>query len=149
MRADGSSVFINNKWGYFPAAAIGWNAHNEKFLKNVNAINNLKVRLSYGQTGNAGIPPYASFGLMNNANYIFGDITGAGLGSGSITNPDLKWEFTDQYNAGLELGLFDNRISFIGEVYYKNTTDLLLKMPLPISSGFSTGLGTVGSTKSS
>jgi len=147
MRADGSSVFINNKWGYFPAAAIGWNAHNEQFLKNSEAINNLKVRLSYGQTGNAGIPPYAAFGLLNNANYVFGNATAAGLGSGSVTNPDLKWEFTDQYNAGVELGLFDNRISFIGEVYYKETTDLLLRMPLGPSSGFDSWLTNIGSVE--
>lgn len=144
IRADGSSVFINNKWAYFPAAAFGWNAHNEKFLKNVEAVSNLKVRLSYGQTGNAGIAPYASFGLMNPANYIFGNTTAAGLGSGSITNPDLKWESTDQYNAGLEIGLFDNRINLTADVYYKETSDLLLRMPLPLSSGFTSWLTNVG-----
>jgi len=144
IRADGSSVFINDKWAYFPAAAFAWNAHNEKFLKNVDAISNLKVRLSYGQTGNAGIAPYASFGLMDPANYIFGNTTAAGLGSGSITNPNLRWESTDQYNIGLEVGLLDNRINLSADVYYKETSDLLLRMPLPLSSGFPSWLTNVG-----
>ncbi len=147
MRADGSSVFINDKWGYFPAAAFGWNAHNESFLKNAKAISNLKLRLSYGQTGNAGIPPYASFGLLNVANYAYGETTVASLSSASITNPDLKWEFTDQYNLGIDLGMFQNRIGLTAEVYYKETTDLLLRMPLPISSGFDSWLTNVGSVE--
>ncbi|MGB2129138.1 MAG: SusC/RagA family TonB-linked outer membrane protein [Flavicella sp.] len=147
MRADGTSVFINNKWGYFPAAALGWNAHKEQFLKNSEAISNLKMRFSYGQTGNAGVPFYGAFGLLETQNYTLGNTTNAGLSSASVTNPDLKWEFTDQFDGGIDLGLFDNRISLTADAYYKKTTDLLLRMPLPVSSGFETWLTNVGSVE--
>ena len=147
FRADGTSVFIKDKWGYFPAAAFAWNAHNENFLKNVDAITNLKLRLSYGQTGNAGIPFYAAYGLFVAQNYVFGDNSVTGLANGNLTNENLKWEFTDQYDAGLELGLFDDRVSLTADVYYKRTEDLLLNVPIPLSTGFANRLTNIGNVE--
>lgn len=144
MRADGSSVFPKNKWGYFPAAAFAWNVNNENFLKNVDNLSNLKVRLSYGQTGNAGIPYYLAFATMNDAFIALGGQSTAGLATQTIANSDIKWEFTDQYDAGLELGLFDHRINLTADVYYKKTVDLLLRKPLPLSTGHSSYLTNIG-----
>ena len=107
MRADGSSRFgTKNKWGYFPAVGFSWNAHNEKFLENVDAISDLKLRLSYGQTGNQGIPAYGSYAVLGVSNTIFSDNLYAGVAVTELPNPDLKWEFTDQFDIGLDAGFF-------------------------------------------
>lgn len=145
MRADGSSRFgPKNKWGYFPAVGFAWNAHNENFLKNVDAISNIKLRLSYGQTGNQGIPAYGSFAVLGVTNTIFSDQVAAGLSVTSLPNPNLKWEFTDQYDIGLDVALFDHRVSLAADVYYKRTEDLLLQVPIPLSTGFGSRLTNIG-----
>jgi TonB-linked SusC/RagA family outer membrane protein len=148
MRADGSSRFgLNNKWGYFPAVGFSWNAHNEKFLENKEAISNLKLRLSYGQTGNQGIPAYGSFAILGVSNTVFNDQVHAGLAVTSLPNPDLKWEFTDQYDIGIDAGFFDNRLNFTMDVYYKHTEDLLLQVPLPLTTGFGSRLSNIGNVE--
>jgi len=138
FRADGSSVFANDKWGYFPAAAASWNAHNEGFLQDVAPLSTLKLRFSYGQTGNAGIGYYDTYPTMNSNNYVFGVANSlhGGLGMGTVGNPDLRWEFTDQYDLGFELGLFNERITLNADVYYKKTKDLLLQVPTPTSTSY-------------
>ena len=148
MRADGSSRFgTKNKWGYFPAAGFSWNLHNENFLKNVDAMSEMKLRLSYGQTGNQGIPSYSSFAVLGVSNTIFSNEVNAGLAVQSLPNPNLKWEFTDQFDMGLDAGFFDNRLNFTVDAYYKRTEDLLLRMPIPLSTGFRQRLTNIGNVE--
>ena len=138
FRADGTSRFANNKWGYFPSVALAWNAKNESFLEDVDAVSALKVRLSYGQTGQQAvgslygtIPTY-----VNNTQgsfYPFGDtwiepITPQGY------NADLKWETTTTYNAGIDLGFLDGRITASADFYHRYTTDLLNYTPVTAGS---------------
>ena len=138
FRADGTSRFANNKWGYFPSVALAWNAKNESFLEDVDAVSALKVRLSYGQTGQQAvgslygtIPTY-----VNNTQgsfYPFGDtwiepITPQGY------NADLKWETTTTYNAGIDLGFLDGRITASADFYHRYTTDLLNYTPVAAGS---------------
>ena len=145
MRADGSSRFgPKNKWGYFPAAGFSWNLHNENFLRNADAINEMKLRLSYGQTGNQGIPSYSPFAVLAVSNTIFNNQVSAGLAVETLPNPNLKWEFTDQADIGVDAGFFDNKLNFTVDAYYKRTEDLLLRMPIPTSTGFSQRLTNIG-----
>ncbi|KAB1154015.1 SusC/RagA family TonB-linked outer membrane protein [Flavobacterium luteum] len=146
MRADGSSKFgKDNKWGYFPSLALGWTLSEESFIKNTDIFDNLKLRASYGLTGNNQIPAYSALSLLNAGNYVFNDIFSSGKVPNNVANPDLKWETTAQYNLGLDLGFFNNRLTVTAEVYYKKTTDLLLDVQLPPSSGFETALKNIGS----
>ncbi|TRX70389.1 TonB-dependent receptor [Carboxylicivirga sp. M1479] len=145
FRADGSSKFgKNNKWGYFPSAALGWLASEEEFIKNLNTFDLLKFRLSYGVTGNNQIPTYQSLARLTTEKYIFNDGLYVGMVPGSIANPDLKWETTQQYNVGLDLGFFKNRLLVTAEAYYKETNDLLLEVQLPTTSGFTNALQNIG-----
>ena len=144
MRADGSSVFANNRWGYFPASAISWNAHKENFIRKIRQISNLRFRFSYGQTGNAGIPFYASYPVMGDSFYSFSDLPVAGITSKDVGNPDLKWEFTDQFDLGMELGLFRDRINISADFYFKKTKDMLLNVPIPTSTGFVSRMTNIG-----
>ena len=125
MRADGSTRFgEGNKWGFFPSGAFAWRVINEDFMKNQNVMSNLKLRLSLGQTGNSNISgafAYYSFGN----NYIFGDYQSKGTYLSSYNNDNLKWETTTEYNFGLDLGFFNNRISATLELFYKEVSDLL------------------------
>ncbi|WP_339713389.1 TonB-dependent receptor [uncultured Kriegella sp.] len=146
-RADGSSKFgDNNKFSFFPSAAIAWRVSDEDFLVDNSLISNLKLRTSYGVTGNSEIPPYSSLSLLS-SNYatIWGDNRIGGTGLNRLANPNLKWEKTAQYDVGLELGLFDNRISLEADYYYRKTTDMLLDAPVPQSSGYATIRRNVGS----
>jgi TonB-dependent starch-binding outer membrane protein SusC len=139
-RADGSSVFgADNKWGYFPAVAIGWNLHKEKFLTNFHQLSNLKLRASYGSVGNEGIPPYGSLSLANQRDYLFGTLRVSGFTPGSaLANPKLKWETSTTLNVALDFGFFNNRITGTVEYYKTNTTDLLVNRQLNASIGYST-----------
>jgi TonB-linked SusC/RagA family outer membrane protein len=149
MRADGSSVFVNNKWGYFPAAAFAWNMNGEPFIKNVKDISNMRLRLSYGQTGNAGVPFYNSYSLMSDTFPVFGESSSAvaGLSTTNVGDPNLRWEFTDQFDLGYELGLFHNRINIVADIYYKRTQDLLLRQPIALSTGFESNLTNIGNVE--
>lgn len=139
-RIDGSSRFgENNRNGFFPAASVGWRISEEDFME-VAAISELKLRASYGLTGNDDIPAFLYAELYGNTSY-------AGLPAiypSNIPNPDLKWETTAQFNVGFDLGLFKDRIVFSADYYDKQTKDLLLSRPLPPSSGFSTITENVG-----
>lgn len=146
LRADGSSKFgKDNKWGYFPSLALGWTLSEESFIKNLNVFDNFKLRASYGVTGNNQIPAYSAIGLLDPGNYVFNDVFYSGKVPSNIANPDLKWETTAQYNVGVDLGFFKNRLTITAEAYYKETTDLLLEVQLPLSSGFETALKNIGS----
>ena len=146
-RADGSSVFgDNNKYSLFPSAAVAWRISEEDFLVNSSSISNLKLRASYGLTGNSDIPPYSSLGVLNSGySAIFNESRFGGTGLGSLSNPNLRWEQTAQYDAGVELGLFDNRISLEADYYYRKTTDMLLNAPVPRTSGYNTIRKNIGS----
>ncbi|WP_149277573.1 SusC/RagA family TonB-linked outer membrane protein [Pareuzebyella sediminis] len=137
-RADGSSKFgDNNKFSFFPSAAVAWRISDEDFLAENETISNLKLRTSYGVTGNSEIPPYSSLSLLS-SNYttVWNNNRVGGTGLNRLANPDLKWEKTAQYDVGLELGLFNNRISLEADYYYRKTTDMLLDAPVPQSSGY-------------
>ena len=146
-RADGSSKFgENNKFAFFPSAAVAWRASEEAFLKNNPVISNLKLRASYGFSGNSEIPPYTSLPLLS-SNYaaVINDQRVTGTGLSRLANPDLRWERTAQADAGIELGLFKGRVSLEADYYYRKTTDMLLDAPVPLSSGYSTIRRNVGS----
>jgi TonB-dependent starch-binding outer membrane protein SusC len=140
-RVDGSSRFgANNRYGFFPAASAGWIVSEESFIKNNSSISFLKVRGSYGLTGNAEIANFPSLGLFSAEGY-----SGTpGQRQFQLENPDLKWEKTLQTDIGLEIGLFNNRISAEVDYYSKNTTDLLLDVNVPGTSGFTRQLRNVG-----
>ncbi|MBL1408273.1 SusC/RagA family TonB-linked outer membrane protein [Sphingobacterium faecale] len=153
VRADGSSKFSkNNKWAYFPSGAVSWKIHEEDFVKDLNIFDELKLRASYGISGNQGISPYQTLsrygietfynqGSWNTAigpGYVIG-FTGVGgryKEWGGIPNEDLKWETTAQYNLGLDFSLWKNRIAFTVDLYTKNTYDLLRERFLSLSSGY-------------
>lgn len=141
FRADGSSKFgEDKKWGYFPAVALAWKAHEESFIQNIGLFDVLKLRLSAGKTGNQGISPYQSMERYGSTTFWDAEtstvITAGGPGS-VIANPDLQWETTTQYNAALETGFFNNKLRFSIESYYKRTSDLLRDKFLPPSGSFS------------
>ena len=136
LRADGSSKFAKgHQWASFPSAAFAWNASSESFLKNVEQISQLKFRVSAGETGNSDIPAYQSYSQLGYYRYNFGNTTVAGFAPNSLSNPNLTWEKTTQYDFGFDLGLLKDRITLTGDVYYKKTTNLLLYLPLPSTSG--------------
>jgi len=149
FRADGSSrLGANNKWGYFPSASFGWQLDKEAFFKNIaNSIklSNSKLRLSYGRTGNSEIDPYQSLSLLSSNLYPNGSTsTNTGFSPISIKNENLKWETTDQYDAGIDLAFFNQRIKFTADFYYKRTHDLLISKYVPYSSGFPVSLQNIG-----
>ena len=145
-RLDGSSKFgSSNRYAFFPSAALAWRVVEEDFMKNVRAISNLKVRTSYGVTGNSEITAYQALAGMGNYSVIFGGARAIGVGNGRLANPDLRWEKTHQFDVGLELGLFQNRLSLELDYYRKLTTDMLLNAPVPFSSGYETVAKNVGS----
>ncbi|GGG40191.1 SusC/RagA family TonB-linked outer membrane protein [Christiangramia forsetii] len=145
-RYDGSSRFAEDKkWGFFPSAGVAWKVSNEKFLENSKTFNNLKLSASYGETGNTQIGSYRSIAAGTLANYIFaGDQLATGVAIDRLGNPDLTWETTTQYDIGLSLGLFKNRITLDADYYNKSTTDLLLEVPLPTTSGFEFSFSNLG-----
>ncbi|MGF7214791.1 TonB-linked SusC/RagA family outer membrane protein [Spirosoma lacussanchae] len=136
LRADASSRFgANNRWGYFPSAGVAWQIKQERFLQDVGAISDLKLRASIGWTGNQnGINDFASRGLWGGG---FNYQDNPGSFPTQLANPDLKWETTRQINAGLNIGLYNNRIGLEINAYEKYTYDLLIQVPLAQSTGFS------------
>jgi TonB-linked SusC/RagA family outer membrane protein len=151
FRRDGSSRFgSDNKWGNFPSASAGWRISQEKFMADVPAVSELKLRASYGFIGNNQIPDYASVGLISSANYILGSGDGAiinGLAQNSLGNPVLGWEKAKEFDFGIDLGLFQNHLFLNFDYYNKLTSDLLLNVPVPLSTGYETALRNLGSLR--
>lgn len=142
LRYDGSSRFgASNRYGIFPAASVGWIISEEDFIKNSETISLLKLRASYGVTGNAGIGNFASLGLFGGTAYN----QKSGLSPVQLGNPDLKWEKTNQVDVGLDFGILNNRISGEIDYYVKKTNDLLLNEPIPGTSGYNSITRNVGS----
>lgn len=145
-RIDGSSKFGEaNRYAVFPSAAMAWRISEEDFLKDSRTISNLKLRASYGVTGNSEIPAYQALAGMGNYTVIFNGSRSIGLGINRLSNPDLRWEKTYQTDIGLELGLLNNRITFEFDVYRKLTEDMLLNAPVPSSSGYTQVTRNIGS----
>jgi tonB-linked outer membrane protein, susC/ragA family len=147
LRTDGSSKFgKNNKYGYFPALSLAWNAHEEAFIKKIDAISNLRLRSSFGMTGNNQIPSYQSLAqLAKNKVVLDGNKVEIGRYTSNIANDNLKWESQKQYNIGVDLSLFKNRYSLSTELYYKRIDDMLLEVNIPSTSGFQKAWKNAGS----
>ncbi len=146
IRADGSSRFgRDNKWGYFPSAALAWKVNEEDFLKGNKIINNLKLRASWGQTGSTALAPYQSLSTLSSVRTVFDDNIFIGYApGGSMSNPKLRWERTDQINAGVDIGLFVDRIILSADIYHKKTSDILVNVPVVLSSGYSNQITNLG-----
>lgn len=141
FRTDGSSKFgKGNKWASFPSAALAWRASEEEFIRNLNVFSNLKLRSSWGVTGNSEIGSYQSLSKFELTTYSFNNLEESAFFPNSIANPNLKWETTTQYNIGIDLGFFENRLSLEADYYQKFTKDGLLSVPLPANSGFNSAL---------
>ncbi|MFC4211222.1 SusC/RagA family TonB-linked outer membrane protein [Pedobacter lithocola] len=147
-RRDGSSVFGANttKYGVFPSAAVGWNITNESFMKNVKLINNLKLRLSYGKTGNEAVDVYRTITTEGSVRYPFNGISTIGVIPNNLGNSSLLWETTKTANIGLDFGILNNRISGTVEAYQNKTSGLLLRRSLPIITGYSNVFENIGKT---
>ncbi len=134
-REDGSSKFgSNNKYGFFPSAGIAWRVSEENFMRSVTFLSNLKLRGSWGRTGNQEIGSYVTQAYISNANVVLGGSSYTGLYPSSVANNNLKWETTEQYDAGLEFGILHDRISIDVDYYHKLTSNMLLQVPLPLST---------------
>ncbi|HTL08677.1 MAG TPA: SusC/RagA family TonB-linked outer membrane protein, partial [Chitinophagaceae bacterium] len=146
IRADGSSRFGKNKrYGYFPSGALAWKVNEENFLKESKKISDLKLRVSYGLTGNQdGIGNYPAYSLLSTQNYVLNNATATGIGPSQIANPELSWETTSQADIGIDLGLFNGRIAITADAYIKRTRDLLLNLTIPSTSGFSVAIKNLG-----
>jgi TonB-linked SusC/RagA family outer membrane protein len=149
-RSDGSSRLApGNKWAFFPSFSAAWQVGDESFIKNLGWFDQLKLRASYGTTGNTSIAPYQTQGTLSSKLYTFGTTRVRGYRPGSIPNPDLTWEQTASTNYGVDFGILSNRISGSVDGYVQNTSDLLLTRLLPVTSGFTSTLQNIGSTKNS
>lgn len=149
-RIDGSSRFgANSKYGFFPSGAFAWRVSDEAFLKSSPVVSDLKFRLSYGFTGNDGIGLYNSLSSYVTSRTVFGDTEVLTTQAATIGNPDLRWEKTGQFDAGIDLGLLNNRFQLTADYYVKTTTDLLLGIDLPATTGFTTVTRNIGSLQNS
>jgi TonB-linked SusC/RagA family outer membrane protein len=147
-RYDGSSKFgENNKFAFFPSAAVAWRVSQEKFMQDLTSVSNLKLRASLGISGNQAIDPYTTLARLSNTNVIFNNQNYTGFVQGSLSNKGLKWETTRQLDLGIDLGLWRDRVQLTADYYKKKTTDLLLNVTLPSSTGFGSVLQNVGAVQ--
>lgn len=136
-RYDGSSLLAEgNRWSFFPSAAFAWRINQEKFLKDYENISNIKLRLSYGTTGNQSIGFAAPLAIMSYTRSYIGGAVQHGIVEGSLPNPDLGWENTKTYNIGLDLGFCQNRFRVTADIYRRKTSNMLMSLGLPTSSGY-------------
>ncbi|MCO6487582.1 MAG: TonB-dependent receptor [Phaeodactylibacter sp.] len=145
LRRDGSSRFgPETKWGVFPSVSAGWRVSEENFMKDVDFISSLKVRGSWGLSGNNGIGDYSHVSILNFADYSFGGALAPGQVPGNFANPNLSWEESETIDVGFDVGLFDNRIFASFDYYTKRNKDLLLNIPVPTAIGFASALTNIG-----
>ncbi|MDR1161836.1 MAG: SusC/RagA family TonB-linked outer membrane protein, partial [Tannerellaceae bacterium] len=145
LRVDGSSRFgANSKYGFFPSAGLGWVVSNEDFLKDNSLLNNLKLRASYGRTGNTEINVYQTLATMSTGTNLINGGRTAYNEMARMANPDLEWEKTDQFDVGFNISLFNYRLNLEMDYYIKNTKDLLLAKPIPFTTGFSSVMDNIG-----
>jgi TonB-dependent starch-binding outer membrane protein SusC len=147
-RIDGSSRFgEGNKYGYFPSGAFAWRLSDEGFIQNLGIFDDLKLRTSFGITGNQEIGQYNALATMVSDTYTFNDNLVTGFRPNRVPNPMLQWEKTNQFDFGIDFGFFDNRLRLTTDYYHKITTDLLFSANIPWSSGFNSGLQNIGSVE--
>lgn len=147
-RYDGSSrLAANHKWAFFPSAALAWRLSEEEFIKNLNVFHNLKLRASYGLIGNQAIGVYQSLASLNVVSPTLGGEKQTGYLLGNIANPDLKWETTSQFDLGLEAAFWGGRLSVELDYYHKITSDLLMNVEIPWTSGYKTQLQNMGKVR--
>ena len=145
MRTDGSSKFgTDNKWGIFPSGAIAWRASEEDFIKNLNVFSDLKIRTSYGITGNQEIGSYQSLPRLISTNVSFNEQLLTAIFPAGPPYTELAWEQTSQFDVGIDMGLFNNRLTLVADYYYKDTDGLLVALPLPFTSGIGSVLQNIG-----
>ncbi|CAG5017935.1 TonB-dependent receptor P3 [Dyadobacter sp. CECT 9275] len=150
IRRDGSSRFgTDNRWGWFPAASVGWRLSQEEFLRNTEQISELKLRASYGVAGNNNIGDYSAIGTLSGTNYVLGSSQTviSGFSPGSFSNRELGWERTYTFDAGVDLGVFKNRILLGVDFYRSDTRDLLMNVQIPAISGFSSTRMNIGAIR--
>ncbi|MGZ8558830.1 MAG: SusC/RagA family TonB-linked outer membrane protein, partial [Chitinophagaceae bacterium] len=148
IRTDGSSRFGGeNKYGIFPSAAVAWRISDEKFFQNVHFVNDMKVRASYGETGNNNIGNYEQYATINYEKYTLGGAAVGGYAPGRLANPALTWEKQKSFNGGLDIKMFKSRLSLSVDHFQARNTDLLLNVNVPAILGFSTALKNIGEVK--
>lgn len=150
-RIDGSSRFgKNNRYAYFPSAAVAWRMIQENFIKNLNVFSDLKLRVSYGKSGNERFADYAYISTLNGTNYYFnGGSPASGFAPNIPGNDNLMWESTSQFDVGLDMGFFDSRIALTTDYYYKKTNQVFFTSELPLTTGYSSYTENIGSMKNS
>jgi TonB-linked SusC/RagA family outer membrane protein len=147
-RMDGSSRFgAGNQYAFFPSAAVAWRLSEEDIVKRLGLFDDLKLRVSYGRTGNQDIGNYASLATLASTAYVFGGQRAIGYVPNSLANPNLKWETTTQTDVGLDIATLGSRVNIAADFYNKKTNDLLLYVPVPAISGFGSSLQNVGSVR--
>jgi TonB-dependent starch-binding outer membrane protein SusC len=145
FRTDGSSRYSEgNKWGYFPSGAVAWRVSEESFMHDQDVVSEMKLRGSWGVTGSQAISPYATLNQLFPGNTVFGNALYTTFAPSTTLPGDLKWETTEQFNVGLDLGLLNNRLFITADYYVKNTRDLLNTVRLPSSLGFNTTIQNIG-----
>lgn len=150
LRADGSSRLApGNQWNYFPGVSAGWRISQENFLRDSSTFSDLKLRASYGEVGNTSVDPYQTQGTLSSTDYAFGEELALGFALGDIPNDNLGWEVSKTISAGIDYGLFNNRVTGSIDFYSTETTDMLLNRALPPSSGYSETFQNIGATSSS
>lgn len=150
IRRDGSSRFgSNTKWGTFPSASVGWRASEENFFKSLNAraISDLKLRASWGKSGNYNIGDYSSIPVLAVYNYTFNSALATGQAPSASTNPDITWEESKTFDTGFDIAFLKNRITGSFDIYSKLNYNLLLNVPIPETTGFATSLSNVGKVR--
>ena len=150
LRSDASSRLAKgHQWHTYPAVSAGWNIARENFMENLTWIDNLKLRVGYGETSNQSINPYSTLGGLAVRNYNFGNGTNykAGYYVNALPNPELGWEYSKTWNFGLDFSLFNGRLSGSLEYYTQKTNDILLDVSLPSTSGVSSYTGNIGNTE--
>jgi TonB-linked SusC/RagA family outer membrane protein len=144
-RVDGSSRFgVNHKYAFFPSGALAWRMSEEEFMKSQSFISNLKLRTSYGFTGNDAIPNFQALSSTSSYTAVFDGTRYNGIGLGRIPNADLRWEKTGQFDVGVDVGIIHNRLNVSLDWYYKKTVDLLLNAPLAATSGYTSAMKNIG-----
>src|SRR5690606_8905380 len=136
----------NKKWGTFPSASVGWMISDEGFF-NASWVNFLKVRASAGLSGNNAIPNFGSIGLLSYSDYVIGGNLVSGINPSTLSNQGLSWEKSEQIDFGIDLGLFEDRVNLIVDVYQSVNNDLLLNVPVPSILGVSNTLQNIGKVR--
>ena len=148
LRADGSSLLADgHKWGYFPSVAVAWRMNEESFLKGFDELSNLKLRLSWGESGQSAIDPYQTVGLLGSSTYSFNNDLASGLYPKTMSNKNLTWETTSVFDLGMDFGFFNNRLSGSVDVYKSYTRNVLMNRKIPSTNGYTEVMENIGKTE--